>query len=247
MNKKQTISEKELGDHLSKLLLPKSDLLVHSSLSAFGKIESSPERIVNIIQEILGPQSTLLMSGATTQQFSVKKIFSLDTVPETGILSRALLEKRGSLRSKVPMASFIANGPAAKQYTEAYQSMLDPTSPLVRLLEADGQIMLFGVGYNKCSLYHLAEERCMVPYNYLKEFAGTFVDEIGQTSPICQKYYVRRSLALKKDVNKAFGEFDNHGAKVGHIGTGTIRSFSAVKFDEFCQDRISKNIEILIS
>ena len=237
----EKINLDELENHLSNMLTYGKDLFVHSSLSSFGIFDCQPIEIINLIQKLIGPDATLIMSAATTEQFSKNKIFKMDLPPETGILSRTLLTMEGSHRSRVPMASVTAIGVRSKLYCVEYNSLLDTCSPFITLKKNDGDIMLFGVGYDKCTLYHLSEERIQSSYNFYKTFDGHFIDKDGQTSKICQTYFVRKDRTLKKTAGKTLSSFDKTDARVQKLHNGITRVFSANELDHYCDKLLSEN------
>lgn len=147
------------------------------------------------------------------------------------------------MRSRVPMVSFAAIGPRAEYYTREYNSHLDETAPITRLLEQDGKIMLMGVGYIKCTLYHLAEERHESPYNFYKTFEGVEVDETGrELGPISQRYFVRKDMGVKKDPAIAGSMLEERGeSTVLTLGKGEVRTFKARDFDRCCMDALDKD------
>jgi len=74
-----------------------------------------------------------------------------------GILPRVFLTVPGTLRSKHPSVSWGANGDQPEFYTVPHPPN-DPNSPLKRLAERRGYVLLLGVALSSCSALHLAEE-----------------------------------------------------------------------------------------
>jgi aminoglycoside 3-N-acetyltransferase len=69
------------------------------------------------------------------------------------------------VRSHHPVGSFSARGVHAAYLTGDHQFLdeFGPTSPLARLYELDGYIMLLGVGHRNDSSLHMAEHRATWP------------------------------------------------------------------------------------
>ena len=71
----------------------------------------------------------------------------------------------GARRSAHPQASFAALGPAAERITadHALDSGFGERSPLARIEELDGDVLLLGAGHGSNSSLHLAEHRVPDP------------------------------------------------------------------------------------
>ena len=139
------------------------------------------------------------------------------------------------------MVSFSAYGERSAQYTQIYNSHLDETSPLTNLLKNNGKIMLFGIGFEKCTLYHLAEERNLVPYNFYKTFEGNLIKG-DQKIPISQRYFVRKNLAVKKSNTTVTNlMFERSLVKSSNLGKGKIYVFNAKDYDDCCMEVLNDN------
>jgi aminoglycoside 3-N-acetyltransferase len=70
-------------------------------------------------------------------------------------------QRRDAVRSAHPQTSFAAVGPMARQWMGGHRltSHLGEGSSLARLYEAHGFVLLLGVGFDKCTAFHLAEYR----------------------------------------------------------------------------------------
>ena len=81
-----------------------------------------------------------------------------------GVVSKTLLLRSNRWRGYHPTSSFVAVGPRAKELIES-QTALNVFAPLDRLVELDGSVLLIGVGLDKMTLLHLAEQRAgRVPF-----------------------------------------------------------------------------------
>ena len=74
-----------------------------------------------------------------------------------GVLPKAMLLRAGRVRGFHPISSFTALGPQAHQLI-CEQSPDKPFAPLHALAQDDGFVLLLGVGLNKLTLGHAAEE-----------------------------------------------------------------------------------------
>lgn len=222
------------------LIKPGDDLLVHSSLKNIGFFNPSPEIIIENLEQVLTEFGTLIMM-TDTRSFAKTKSFSLSQKSETGLLSECFRKRLNVKRSKVPMISFCASGERSSLYTEIYNSYLDKTSPFTHLLKNNGKIMLFGIGFQKCTLYHLAEERYKVPYNFYKTFKGHLICG-DQKVPISQRYFVRKNLETKKNNIAATDLMMKKSLiKKAKLGSGEIIVFNAKDYDECCMEILKSN------
>ncbi|CEJ92897.1 hypothetical protein VHEMI08524 [[Torrubiella] hemipterigena] len=157
-------------------------VLLHSSLSKIGWVCGGAEAVILALLEVLGPEGTLVVpthssdnsDPAKWEQPPVPKewwdtirqntpVFNPKTTRTRGMGAIAELARTfpGVLRSDHPQTSFAAIGPRAKCITDGHQldSMLGENSPLARLEELNAKIVLLGVGFDVCTMMHLAEYR----------------------------------------------------------------------------------------
>lgn len=218
-------------DAMSAVLPEGDDVLIHASLGALGRIDTSVEDVIEAIRAPMGPEATLVMM-TDTRSFAKTGRFSVSQPSETGLLTETFRRMPGVLRSCVPMVSFAALGPRAEEYTQRYDSHLDDSATITRLLANDGRILLIGVTYNKCTLYHLSEERVGAPYNTYKTFLGTQVEDGHQVGPISQRYFVRSDLSTRKNPLIVGRLLEARGSvSARKVGDGWVRSFKARAFD----------------
>ena len=243
------INYNELKKTLSKLLIKGDDVLVHASMNAIGKIEGGPDGLIDVILDILGDDGTVLMLSSTRQEFVETGIFDVrNSKSDTGSLSESLRFHPLVYRSKNPMVSIVAVGKNSQEYTMEYNSLLDKNSPMIKLRENKGKILLYGIGYKKCTMYHLSEERLKVDYNFYKEFSGKLIDWDGSSRAVSQKYFVRKNLKTKKDATYVGEGFENSNYPVWkeNLGKGIIRSFYAADFDDYCTEQLEKEPTIFL-
>lgn len=231
-----TISHQETISAFQQALAPGDDVFVHASLGRIGHFEAGPDGVIEALCGAVGPSGTVIMM-TDTRSFAKTGRFSMGQPSETGLLTERFRLTPGVKRSCVPMVSYCAKGPKAEFYTAPYNSHLDDTATLTRLLAEDGKIMLLGIGYGKCTLYHLSEERHEAPTNFYKEFRGVLEEEGKPERPISQRYFVRKDLSTRKDPSIAGAMLEEKGlATVLPLGGDAVRVFRARDFDTCCME-----------
>lgn len=233
-----SISTDDAAKVIAKVLTSGDDVMVHASLRVLGEFPDGLEEVIEAFLSIVGEQGTLVMM-TDTRSFAKTGRFDINQPSETGLLTETFRQRPGVSRSVVPMVSFAAKGRRAEDYLHTYHSHLDATAPLTQLLKNNGKILLFGVGYEKCTLYHLSEERYGISENFYKTFSGVLCDGVRVLAPISQRYFVRRDMAVKKDPSIAGRMLEERGlATTLPLGDGFIRCFKARDFDACCMDAL---------
>lgn len=225
-----------LGDHV----------LVHSSLSRMGNFINGPNSIINSLIDAVGSGGTIIMITHTFS-FAKTKKFSITSPSESGILSEFFRKYPNVKRSCTPMVSFCALGRLDDYFTQPFDSHLDETATLSRLLVMDGKILLMGIGFKKCTLYHLSEERLASPHNFYKNFEGGFYEDEKFVRPISQRYFVRKDINLKKNGANVQTIIENKNlVKKTPLGKGYLRSFKARDFDNICMTELKNNQDFFL-
>lgn len=179
----QPLTRERVADELADIgVTPGMTLLVHSSLRALGWVCGGPVAVIQALMDVLTPAGTLVMpthSGdlsdpAEWQNPPAPEAWYQiirDTMPAfdprltptrgMGRIPELFRTWPGVLRSNHPQVSFAAWGKAAKFVTEGHGLVhaLGETSPLARVYDLDGSVLLLGVGYDSNTSFHLAEYR----------------------------------------------------------------------------------------
>ncbi|HSG25769.1 MAG TPA: AAC(3) family N-acetyltransferase [Anaerolineales bacterium] len=157
-------------------------LLVHSSFNSLGWISGGPVAVILALEELLGLEGTLVMP-THSGDLSDPGQWQNPPVPESwwetirgsmpaydpaltltwkmGILPETFRKQDRVTRSDHPQLSFAAWGAEAKAIVDEHtlENGLGEGSPLARIYEQEGWVLLLGVGHANNTSLHLAEYR----------------------------------------------------------------------------------------
>ncbi len=161
-------------------------VLVHTAMSKLGWVIGGAPAVIMALIEVLGDTGTLMMPAHTGSNTDPKD-WQAPPVPEEwwqmvrdhtpaydplttptremGAVAELFRTWPGMLRSDHPVVSFAARGPNA-QFLTANHSLTDDlgdSSPLGKLYDLDGYVLLLGVGHGNNTSLHLAEYRATYP------------------------------------------------------------------------------------
>lgn len=179
----QVFTQSTLKAQLTELGVEAGDvLLVHSAFGRLGHVAGGPQALIETLLQCLGPEGTLVMPAHTAGNTEpgnwqnppvppdswarvreALPAFRADRSPSwrMGVVAETFRAWPGVLRSEHPVGSFCAFGSRAKEITAHtdLEDMFGETSPLARIVHLRGKVLLLGVGYDRCTMLHLAEHR----------------------------------------------------------------------------------------
>lgn len=205
---------------------PGGVLLVHASYRAVRPIEGGPVGLIEALRAALGGDGTLVMPSWGDDD---ETPFDPGTTPaarDLGVVADTFWRLPGVVRSAHSFA-FAAAGPAAARVTADPLPLPPhaPASPVGRVHELDGQLLLLGVGHSENTTLHLAELMAGVPYRVrkhctvLEEGRPVRVD-YGENDHCCQRF------ALADEWLRARGAQSE--GPVGHAAARLVRSRDVV-------------------
>lgn len=198
-------------------------LLVHTSMKSIGGwVVGGPVAVILALEECLGNDGTLVMPTHTPDLSDpanwryppVRESWwqpIKDTMPAfdeslipcdgMGIIAECFRKQKGVIRSSHPQVSFAAWGSkkdnVIQEHSLAYA--LGENSPLARIYEADGYVLLLGVSHKNNTSIHLAE--------YRADYKGK-EEEINQAPVFVEG---EKKWVDFKDINFSSGDFDAIG------------------------------------
>lgn len=148
---------------------PGGCLMVHSSLSALGFVPTGARAVIHALQNVLGPEGTLVMPAHSWTLPSMG-IFDFDvrhTSSCVGKVSEVFRTWPSAIRSVHPTHSVAACGPRAEQLVSGHESATTPCgkgTPYEKLINQDGQILFLGTTLDQNTVFHTLESLAEVPY-----------------------------------------------------------------------------------
>ena len=143
---------------------PGGVLVVHTAFSRVAPVEGGPLGLIEALQTALGAWGTLVMPSIGDDD---EVAFDAEDTPciAMGVVADSFWRMPGVIRSESPHA-FAASGPRAAEITAPHP--LDVPhgldSPVGRVYQLDGQVLLLGVGHDADTTIHLAENMAGVRY-----------------------------------------------------------------------------------
>ncbi|APR76191.1 aminoglycoside N3-acetyltransferase [Minicystis rosea] len=159
------MNQRDLVEQLLALgVEPGGVLLVHTAFSNVAPVDGGPRGLIEALQTVLGPSGTLVMPSMADDD---NHVFDPMTSPcrSMGVVADTFFRLHGVLRSNSPHA-FAAIGPEAPFITTPHpvDNPHGPNSPVGRVHDLDGQVLLLGVGHDGNTTVHLAESLAEVRY-----------------------------------------------------------------------------------
>jgi aminoglycoside 3-N-acetyltransferase len=224
---------------------PGDCLLVHGSMGSMGRVVGGPTAVVLAILDAVRPGGTIVVPTQTTGNRDPsmdrdskilprywqyvrehRRPFDPATTPSSGmgVIAERLRRWPGAVRSSHPQTSFAAVGRSAEWLMRhhALDSELGEASPLARLEACGGHALLVGVGYEKCTSFHLAEYRLPNPTRYQQRCLV-----VGTAGPEWVTYRATRLDSSDfQQLGAAFEDSTNTSVVVGHVANAIARLVS---------------------
>ncbi|MCX5412315.1 aminoglycoside 3-N-acetyltransferase [Streptomyces sp. NBC_00059] len=186
------VTRSRLVHDLTALGLGAGDIVMfHTRMSAIGYVAGGPPTLIGALRDVVGERGTLMVTcgwnDALPYGFSEWPKPWQDAVhaehpsydPESseadhdnGRLPEALRRWPGAVRSRHPDVSLAALGPAATALTadHPWDDPHGPGSPLARLVELGGRVLMLGAPLETLTLLHHAEALADAPGKRFVEY-----------------------------------------------------------------------------
>ena len=237
---------------------PGSVLLVHSSLSALGWVCGGAQAAVEGLLDALGPNGTLVVPTHTSGNSDPAR-WGNPPVPEAwwpaireqmpgfdprvtptdhmGAIQELVRTWPGARRSSHPQLSCAAVGARAEEITagHALDSGFGERSPMARVRDRDGDVLLLGTGHGSNSSLHLAEHHVPDPPRETSSAA--------LMTPTGRRWVTWEDVVADEEDFEALGAaFDATGAtRSGQVGEGEARLMRQRALLEFAAGWLAAN------
>lgn len=169
-------------------------LLVHTSFRAVRPVEGGPRGLIEALLDALGPEGTLVMPSWTELDDEPFDALTTPSASDLGVVAQTFWRMPGVRRSD-HFHAFAAAGPRAAVITADPLPLPPhiPASPVGRVHDLDGQVLLLGVGHDANTTLHLAELMANVPYRtpsyctVLQNGRATRID-YGENNHCCVRF-----------------------------------------------------------
>ncbi len=181
-------------------------VIVHSALSTLGWVVGGPVAVIQALLRVVGPSGTLMMPTQTWKNLDpASGVYQAEGIPESwwpiirehlpaydpaitpsvgmGVIAELFRTWPGARRSGHPTRSFAALGPNADVLTAEHPltDVFGPASPLGKLYDLDGYILIIGLDHGSNTSLHLAERLANFPgKRYVQESSAVLVNGMRQ-------------------------------------------------------------------
>lgn len=237
-------------------------ILLHSSLSSIGWVCGGAPAVILALEDVLGENGTLVMP-AHSGDLSDPGNWGNPAVPEAwwetirhtmppfdcdmtptrgvGVIPEVFRKQKGVLRSFHPQVSFTARGKNAKFITSGHclEFGCGEGSPLKKIYDLDGQILLLGVDHSSNTSIHLAEA--------MADYPGKKI--VLSSAPLTEEQ-IRKWLEFKdyKDYTDDFAKLGRdfvkakrHCINIDNIGNAKSQFFKQKDLVDFAVGWLEKN------
>ena len=193
MNERPIILKQDILEGLRSIGVKKGqNIMVHTSLSSFGYVCGGAQVIIEALLESVEEGGTIMMPTQSWKNLDPSDgvhweepeewwplirenwpAYDKELTPTNtmGTVAEMFRKWPGTLRSDHPARSVAAYGKNAK-YLVSHHDLSDifgETSPLAKLYELDGDVLLLGTDYDKSTSLHLADVRANYPSKHMEK------------------------------------------------------------------------------
>lgn len=235
-------------------------IMVHTSLSSLGFVCGGAQMVIEALMEAVGNEGTIMMPTQSWKNLDPSAgvhweepeawwtiirdnwpAYDKDITPTNtmGAVAEMFRKWPGALRSDHPARSVAACGKYAEYLTADHDlsNIFGEHSPIGKLYELDGYVLLIGVGYDKNTSLHLADVRA----NYPGKHESTEYSAVMEKGQRVWKRYDTLFVDGEDfdEIGKAFEHV--HSVRKATLGNGTLTLMRQRDLVDFAVEWIEKN------
>lgn len=239
---------------------PGQSLIVHTSLSSIGYVIGGAQTVIEALIETVGPDGTIMMPTQSWKNLDPEAGVHPEVQQENwplirdywpaydkaitptntmGAVAEMFRQWPGTIRSDHPARSVAAWGRNAAYLTEGHtlSNIFGDGSPLGKLYESDGSVLLIGVGYDKNTSLHLADARAEYPGKRNSIEHSAVMEDGKRVWKAYETLYVDG-----EDFPEIGAAFERtHTVQKGQLGGAELRFMSQRSIVDFAVEWIEKN------
>lgn len=181
---------------------PDDVVMVHVSMKSLGWVLGGADTVVRALLDAVGPEGTLVATcgwhsdtwyGFERWPTSMQELYRAEmpafdperseATPEVGRIPERIRTWPGAIRSTHPESSLVAIGPRARWLMEPHPRDFPSGegSPLARLVEAKGKVLMLGAPLETITLLHHAETIAAAPNKRLVRYPVPVMEDGERT------------------------------------------------------------------
>jgi aminoglycoside 3-N-acetyltransferase len=212
----------DLAASLRQLGLSQGDsVLLHSAYRQVRPMENGPAGVIDAILAVIGPAGNLMLPTFNYSRPLPSPYFDPKTTPgRTGIIPELGRQRPGAVRSLHPTHSVAVIGLDAERLCRDHLTVraMGVGSPIDRLAESGGKVLLLGVGHTSNSTIHVGEEHAGIP-------KGSWFAELPEAKILSpQGPIIHHRLDTSPSCSIAFGGVEGRLRERGAIRDGRVRN-----------------------
>lgn len=235
-------------------------VMVHTSLSSLGFVCGGAQTVIEALLECVGEAGTIMMPTQSWKNLDPEAgvhweepkewwqairdnwpAYNKEITPTNtmGQVAEMFRKWPGAMRSDHPARSVAAYGKYARYLTENHDlsNIFGDGSPIGKLYELDGYVLLIGVGYDKNTSLHLADARAEYPSKHLSTESSAVMIDGKRVWKSYDTLYVDG-----EDFEKIGSDFEKcRIVAKASIGNGNITFMKQRDLVDFAVDWIQKN------
>jgi len=163
------VTKRDIIDGLKRVGLKRgANVIVHSSLKSFGRVDGGADSVVDALIETVGDKGTVMMPCFTYDwQPGQKFDWSKAQSTWTGKIPTTFGQRPGTKRGKHPLYDVAVRGPLADWIIKVNDRIpmgWGENKIYYQMMEKNGSVLLLGVDHNANSTIHICQELADVPY-----------------------------------------------------------------------------------